>query len=275
MKYLRRLLGLFGNQVGQKVAFEIESGFFQLTPVLAEYPKSGGSLLFFVIDHLIRRAEEFCDEVPHIYAAQRYGIDIDQCTTHIACASAMIMSRYAPLSPVKTHSLFDPRFRSVICLFRDPMAVMRSYFRHFKMHGSNEYDNLSELIFCRENGLSAWIRFYESYLNSTLNSLVFFCDYAKLTDSPASQVDILLQSVYGLSLNEKGMQQVGRLFNLGYGTQLEDLVLGADPRRIYGGRFIRSRLPIKGDFDSLPAHFLDQCTSIQNRLRGLGKVGIA
>ena len=272
IKYLRAGMVKASSRLlyacASRVAVEIESGHLQLSPVLAEYPKSGGSLLFFVLTHLVRRSNVFCNELPHIYSSTRVNLDIDQSSSPVARASAMAMRPFAPFPPLKTHSVFDKRFRSAICLFREPLGLMRSYFRFLKMHGSNEYSSFPDLLFCHRNGLSAWLSFYETYLEAPPSSLIYFCEYDPMVKSPCLQINKLLRSVYGLMLNDEGGEFVSEDFRLEYGQEFESDVIAADPRRSSAGRFIGSRTPISGDLQDLPAEFKDQCSAMLYRLRG-------
>jgi len=251
-----------------RVAFEIESGHLQLSPVLAEYPKSGGSLLFFVLTQLVRRSNIYCEELPHIYSSKRFNLDIDQSSSPIARASVMAMRPHAPFSPLKTHSSFDQRYRSVICLFREPLGLMKSYFRFLKMHGFDEYPSFADLLFCRRNGLPGWLSFHESYLEAPLDRLIYFCEYHPLIMDPCLQLNRLLRGVYGLMLNESGERFVNDAFRFDYGRDLENDVCAADPRRCSAHRFIGSRWPIPGDLEVLPAELEEQCIGMLNRLRG-------
>jgi len=260
---LRILLG-----VANTAAMEVESGYFQLCPVLAEYPKSGGSLLFFLLTHLIRNREKYCNEMPHIYPTKGVNVDLDQSTSSVARAAALFFAPSSPFPPVKTHSVFDPRYRSVVCLFRDPLSVMKSYFRYQKTRGDNQYKTLIELIYCQKRGISAWLDFYDSYLNASLGSLIYFCDFSSIISSPVPRLDDILQCVYGLKLNSTGVEFIQQAIQIQYGQELENRVLLADPRRTDMYRFIGSSASIPDDIDSLPPPLQEKCVPVLLKLRG-------
>lgn len=264
---MRNLASSFILGLANRVSREIESGYYQIAPVLAEYPKSGGSYLFFTLTHLIRNHKVYCDPVPHIYPSKRFSVDLDQATSSIARVSALRLIPSSPFPPLKTHTTYDSRYRSVLCLYRDPLSLMRSYYRFLTNRRLSSFSCLKELLYCNEYGIPAWLAFYKSYLDADLGSLIYFCDYTNLVNSYEAVIDDILRCIYGFSLNSEGVLFIRKTSTIDYGKKLEDRLSLSDPRRNELQRFIGSKTQVPGDMECLPDELHEKCQYMLARLR--------
>lgn len=252
--------------IAYAIADEWVKGQLQLTPVLAEFPKSGGSIVFTILNFIVAKSSKLCDPVPHIYSCTNYGVDLDRAQTSLALASSLHARVYAPLGVVKTHSRFRNDFRYVICLYREPLAVMRSYYRYLLRGGNSDYRDLSALIECKKLGIESWIDFHESYLAASTNSHIFFCRFEAFTASPAQFFNDILISVYGLELKPEAHAIVERISKIHYGQYYENLVIQHDPRKRYSERFIGSRARIPCQNADIPEALRIRCENVLSAL---------
>ena len=90
---------------------------------------------------------------------------------------------------VKTHMNYVSTFNKVICLYRDPVDVFKSYFNMLK-----SYDLINESFykFIRgQKGVKNYIKFYESYLNAPQSSRILFVNYQNIVHEVNTVKDIL------------------------------------------------------------------------------------
>lgn len=265
--YLKSLAKKSISLIANIVAEEWVAGQLQLTPVLAEFPKSGGSIIFTVLNFIVANYGELCVPSPHIYSCTNYGVDLDRARSQLALASALYARNHCPIGVIKTHSLFRNEFRYAICLYREPMAVMRSYYRYLQSKGTNYYKDLAELLCCQERGIPAWISFYNSYINAPKACHLYFCQFELFASSPILFFDSILKVVYGVTLKEESHSLIASMSNIEYGKHYEDLVIQADPRKSSKIRFIGSSSFIPGSSAQIPIELQKECEKIFAMLR--------
>ncbi|MCP9884156.1 sulfotransferase domain-containing protein [Synechococcus sp. ATX 2A4] len=259
------------NAGAERIAEEIISGSVQVNTVLAEFPRSGGSFLFFVLNHLLENRDQLCVANPHIYASLRSSLDLDQSTSSLAKASGLMkIDSNNGCRVLKTHARHKTQFRSIICLYREPLCVMKSYYRFLIASGCSDYQNLNQLITCRHHGLPAWLDFYRSYAAAPQGSRIYFLNYADLCANPVQDIEDVLLGVFGLGLNQAGRECVGRISSVSYGQRLEEIVISHDPRMSCERRLIRSQSPLGQTSDELemPADLSIQCEEMMGWLNG-------
>lgn len=264
---LRRLI----TASADRVAEEIVSGSLQVNTVLAEFPRSGGSFLFFVLNHVLEHKDQLCIANPHIYSSLRSSLDLDQSTSNLAMASGLMeITTSHGCRVLKTHAAHQPRFRSIICLYREPMCVMKSYYRYLIANGCNDYQHLNQLITCSQRGLPSWLTFYRSYAAAPKDSRIYFLNYADLCSHPVEAIEHALLGVFGLGLSSTGVERVRTISAVSYGQRLEDLVIRHDPRTCQGHRFIRSQAPIGHPLEEIqiPLHLSTECEKMMRWLHG-------
>lgn len=264
--YLKLLANKSISLIANIVADEWNAGQLQLTPVLAEFPKSGGSIVFTVLNFIVDNSDELCSPSPHIYSCTNYGVDLDRATSPVALASALYARNHCPLGVIKTHSLFRKEFRYAICLYREPMAAMRSYYRYLQRGGNNQYKDLSELVSCTQRGIPAWIRFYQSYLNAPQHCHMYFCQFEQFTSSPISFFNNILRTVYGIALKDEACSLITSISSIEHGKCHEDLAIQADPRKSIQSRFIGSDSFIPHGSIQIPINLQSECEKILARL---------
>lgn len=264
--YLKLIAKKSISLIANIVADQWNAGQLQLTPVLAEFPKSGGSIVFTVLNFIVDNSDELCAPSPHIYSCTSYGVDLDRATSPVALASALYARNHCPLGVVKTHSLFRNEFRYAICLYREPMAVMRSYYRYLQRGGNNQYKDLSELASCPQRGIPAWIQFYQSYLSASQHCHLNFCQFEQFASSPISFFNNILRTVYGIVLKDEACSLIARISSIEHGKLHEDIAIQADPRKSIQSRFIGSDSFIPDVSMQIPIDLQSECEKILVKL---------
>ncbi len=268
---LRRLVATCAD----KIAGEIVSGSLQVNTVLTEFPKSGGSFLCFVLNHLLENRDQLCVPNPHIYSCLRSSLDLDQSTSSLAMVSGLMeINTKHGCRVLKTHAHHEPRFRSIICLYREPLSVMTSDYRHLMANGCGDYQHLNQLITCKQRGMPAWLDFYRSYAAAPKDSRIYFLNYAELCSHPVQAIEHALLGVFGLALNGAGKERVSMISGISYGQDLEDIVISHDPRMCFEHRFIRSQASIGHSLAEvrIPTDLSIQCETMMDWLNGSSTV---
>jgi hypothetical protein len=155
---------------------------------LVSFPKSGNTWLSFLMANIhlkmsgINREVNFFnihDFIPDIHSTRYLKRDILLFPGHRV---------------IKSHSEFNPFYRKVIYLVRDPRDVMVSYYWFQKKLGFFD-DSLSELIRSPLFGITAWCRHIQAWFKRTPASVsIDFVRYEDLKTDPGK----LLKRLYSL-----------------------------------------------------------------------------
>jgi len=92
--------------------------------LLASYPKSGNTWTRFLVANLLQRRE------PVTFA------NIERIVPDIYLHYDPFLSRIPRPRVIKTHESFDPRFRRIVLIVRDPRDVAVSYYHHLVKYGA-------------------------------------------------------------------------------------------------------------------------------------------
>lgn len=159
---------------------------------LVSYPKSGVTWLSCLLAYLGLRLSNDNREVT-VFNVQDYVPDI-----HV--------SRYINLDSqmpglgfrvIKSHSYFNPDYKKVIYLVRDPRDVIISYWYYLSTLGQY-HGSLSDLLRAPEFGVDAWSRHVRGWLEETPPStMINFIRYEDLKARPQFVLKHLL-SLFGL-----------------------------------------------------------------------------
>lgn len=155
---------------------------------LVSFPKSGNTWLSFLMANIhikmsgLKREVNFFnlhDFIPDIHSSRNLKSDILSFPGHRV---------------IKSHSEFNPFYRKVIYLVRDPRDVMVSYYWFQKTLG-NFHGSSSKLIRSPMFGISAWCRHVQSFVEKTPASVsIDFVRYEDLKSEPEK----LLKRLYKL-----------------------------------------------------------------------------
>lgn len=166
-----------------------------LTPVkqrhddlyLVSFPKSGNTWLSFLMANIhvkmsgMSREVNFFnihDFIPDIHSSRNLKRDILSFPGHRV---------------IKSHSEFNPLYRKVIYLVRDPRDVMVSYYWFQKNMGSFN-ESISKLIRSPLFGISAWCRHVQAWVEAPASVSIDFVRYEDIKEDPGN----LLTRLYKL-----------------------------------------------------------------------------
>jgi len=145
---------------------------------LVSFPKSGNTWLSFLMANIhLKMSGISCevnffnihDFIPDIHSSRNLRRDI------------LLFPGYRV---IKSHSEFNPFYRKVIYLVRDPRDVMVSYYWFLKNLGSFN-ESLSKLIRSPLFGISAWCRHVQGWVEKTPASVsIDFVRYEDLKANP-------------------------------------------------------------------------------------------
>ena len=187
---------------------------------LVSFPKSGNTWLSFLMANIHLKRSNISREVnffnvhdffPHIHISRNLKRDILSFPGHRV---------------IKSHPKFNPFYRKVIYLVRDPRDVMVSYYWFQKNQGSFD-ESLSKLIRSPLFGISAWCRHVQGWIEKTPASVsIDFVRYEDLKTDPGNLLtrlykllgytipDDILAKCIGLSSFEN-MKKLEKFYNYG------------------------------------------------------------
>ncbi len=167
---------------------------------LVSFPRSGNTWLSFLMANIhlkmsgISREVNFFnihDFIPDIHSSRNLKRDILPFPGHRV---------------IKSHSAFNPFYRKVIYLVRDPRDVMVSYYWFLKRLGGFN-GNLSDFIHSSFFGISAWCRHVQSWVEKTPASVSI--DFVRYEDIKANPEKVLtrLYKLLGYTIPEDILEQ--------------------------------------------------------------------
>lgn len=198
--------------------------------VVSEFPKCGGSWLSCILANLLNCHGNSSGIYIHPFNMYSRVVDIDLAKT--SRGKSIMLHNLSPDSYlIKTHAPFSINFQRIVCLYRNPISVFQSYYR--MCLSQNIIKDMSPLAFVkhRKFGVSAYNRFYVSYLNSSENSKIQFVDYDDLKRNTAaivSQISNIFLPNKSTQTHETKLIQLACLKNY---IELEKSYLRLDPRR--------------------------------------------
>jgi uncharacterized membrane protein YkvA (DUF1232 family) len=114
---------------------------------------------------------------------------------------------HAPLSfpgfrVIKSHAEFNPFYKRIVYLIRDPRDVMVSYYFYKGSQGSHN-QSISEFIRDRKHGINKWVKHVESWLEKSDSSLrAYYIKYEELKSKPVETLNSLYKMM-GFSVPAK------------------------------------------------------------------------
>jgi len=194
---------------------------------LVSFPKSGNTWLSFLMANIhlkmsgISREVNFFnihDFIPDIHSSRNLKRDILPFPGHRV---------------IKSHSVFNPFYRKVIYLVRDPRDVMVSYYWFLKNLGSFN-GSLSEMIRSPLLGIRAWCKHVQGWVEKSPASVsIDFVRYEDLKSDPSEVLrrlykllgytipnDILMESIELSSF--ENMKKLEEFYNYGEDVRFAD-----------------------------------------------------
>lgn len=150
---------------------------------IVEFPKSGITWISTILANmaLISSGRK---EIASFPAIQLYVPDI-----HVTRDVGGVAYDVPPVRLIKSHAEFNPNYVSVIYLARNPLDVMKSYFRFNKESSGMKFSSFDE--FCRSEtmGVPAWKRHVRSWFEGkVIVQRVHLCRYEDLINNPVAEI---------------------------------------------------------------------------------------
>ncbi|MDB2334731.1 sulfotransferase domain-containing protein [Planktomarina temperata] len=166
---------------------------------IVEFPKSGVTWLTNILSNIIYAKNDLSIE-PNFF-----NVGDIVCDIHTQKAEFHRKLEFPGFHIYKSHEAYNPTYKKVIYLWRDPMQCLRSYYR--MLVGLGEYDgSFSEFIAHPDYGVEAWCSHVESWIfRSSMQQRMIFLEYEKLTDNSLSEI-LNLTSNLGWNVTEELVQ---------------------------------------------------------------------
>jgi hypothetical protein len=161
---------------------------------LVSFPRSGNTWLSFMLANVIighcnlEKEVNFFnihDFIPDIYVSRYIPKNLE----------------FKPFPRIiKSHEKFNPYYKKVIWLVRNPRDVMISYWHYYKeLH--NKQISLTDFIRDKKYGISAWVKHTESYLNAPLGIRILLVKYEDLKRDSKREISKILRHL-GILVSE-------------------------------------------------------------------------
>ena len=169
--------------------------------ILAEFPKCGGTYLHSILNTLLSYEN---NEINYSNISTfANGLDLDMIKP--VRYKSVINSYTQKQLLIKTHKVYSNSFHKIICLYRDPVEVFKSF---YNMKKSYFNDELTFSTFIRgKGGVNSYIDFYKSYLNTPPYVRIMFVNYKDLISKTETIKDILYFT-FGVSIEDKVIESV-------------------------------------------------------------------
>ncbi len=168
---------------------------------LVSYPKSGVTWISFLIANLIIKKLSL-DIEANFFNIHGFVPDIHQGTD-----IPFDMGFFPFKRIIKSHSQYNPSYKNVLYVLRDPRSVMVSYHQHLKSLMGYE-GSLSELINDPTYGIEPWVKHLSGWMDGINPSIRFrilrYEDFKKDCHNELSRLALLL----GFNLEEEMIEQI-------------------------------------------------------------------
>jgi len=153
--------------------------------------------------------------VPDIHLSRRIGTPIYQ---------------RPPCRLIKSHSTWNPNYNFVIYLVRNPLAVMKSYFRFLNEHDGKRHHDFHRFCMDSRLGIPAWRRHINSWLTGpVVGNRLHLVRYEDLQKNPVTEIMAISQNL-GWSLDESKVTEAVDLSSIGLMKESENFYRRRNPR---------------------------------------------
>lgn len=182
---------------------------------IVEFPKSGVTWLTFLLSNIIVKENDLDIQI-NFFNNNDFVLDI-----HTSKKDLFRKVEKPGYRIFKSHSAYNPYYRKVIYLWRNPKNVMKSYFRMMKGLG---YFNGSFLEFVKNDnyGIKSWVEHVSKWLyESNMNQRMYFINYDDLRLDTEKEIKQLLKAV-GWNVKAESLQYAITNSQKEYMKRLED-----------------------------------------------------
>lgn len=225
---------------------------------IVEFPKSGITWLSSLLANvaLISSGRR---ELASFTAAHLFVPDI-----HVTRHIGPMVYDVPPVRMIKSHAEFNPNYNFVVYLSRNPLDVMKSYFRFSKENSGRGFSSFDEFCRSRELGIPAWKRHVTSWFEGgVIAQRVHLCRYEDLIRDAVEEIDLIGKN-FGWNIERGAIELAISRSRVEKMKESEELYKSRNPR--YNMTFIRG----KNDFeieDKTRSYIDREC---ENELRLLG-----
>lgn len=233
MKILR-LLRRFANQIRyQKTTARMPR---HNDVYIVEFPKSGITWLSSILANMALISSDR-KEVASFTAAHLFVPDI-----HITRDIGPMVYDVPPVRMIKSHAEFNPNYVFVIYLVRNPLDVMKSYFRFNRENSGVRFSSFDDFCRSEKMGVPAWKRHVRSWFEGeVIAQRVHLCRYEDLINDAVSEVADISKN-FGWNIDK-------RVIELAVSRSSVDEM--KESERVYKSRNLRYTMSFvrgKGDF---------------------------
>ena len=161
---------------------------------IVEFPKSGITWLGTILTNTCFLEEDISKQATHFNLEQFIG-DI-----HVNNSIKNNESIFPYHRIMKSHNTYNPYYRHVIYLLRNPFSVMNSYF-HFAVNNNLFKGDLESFIKSANFGIKTWIAHVDSWINPPKSLKFHIIKYEDLIDKPEKTMSFLYKNL-GWDINE-------------------------------------------------------------------------
>jgi len=192
---------------------------------IVEFPKSGITWLTTLLANLALKASGR-EEVATYYSIAQFVPDVHQTRDVGGCAFER-----PPVRMIKSHSEFNPNYVSVIYLVRNPLAVMKSWYRFNIDHGV-DVPLFGEFIRSSKYGVNRWKRHVDSWLVGKVSAQrLHLIKYEDLIVDPLLELRALSDNL-GWQISEKCLRESISLSSIESMKCGEELYREKDPKYV-------------------------------------------
>jgi len=156
---------------------------------IVEFPKSGVTWLTFLLSNMIIKENDL-DTHLNFFNSNDFVIDI-----HTSKKDLYLKVEKTGYRILKSHATYNPYYRKVIYLWRDPKSVMKSYYR--MVTGLGDFNgSFLQFVQSDEYGIQSWIDHISDWLRkSGMNQRIYFINYEDLIKNPEEELGRLLGAI--------------------------------------------------------------------------------
>ena len=198
---------------------------------VVEFPKSGVTWLSSILANvaLISSGRR---EIASFTAAHLFIPDI-----HVSRHVGTALYDTPPMRMIKSHAEFNPNYNFVIYLARNPLDVMKSYFRFIKETSGPEFASFDEFCHSEKVGIPAWKRHVASWFEGkVICQRVHLCRYEDLIANAVQEIELISRN-YGWNIEKSAIEMAVTRSSVETMKESERLYKSRNPR--YTMTFIR------------------------------------
>lgn len=200
MFLLSKLLNLVRN-CKNKFFKHIGRSYFGIL-LIAEYPKCGGSMLVAILANILNS-----DNYSDFYSIDSNYAHSQEILTYYDSRN---FESYLPnVNLAKTHLPFSFKFKTIICLYRNPLDAIKSYYIMLRSYGRLKDMTLDEFALS-PLGIDKYIKFYESYLKAPQSTKIVFISYEDIVSGKLFSLYVALKYLCGRSYQLSLIESVVR-----------------------------------------------------------------